>query len=526
MLKSIRHKLVLAIFLVSLLPAIPLAILFQDLTGNLLDLTLDRKAELAFNDAIDMVRTLIQRDKNAALKNTRSLAENPDFLKLIRRLRLNQVSREALHAAHRNPYLAGTSLDRILVFDSQARILFDHENIGGLNPFRNVDSTFVLDRIQIGSDFAQYVESESILISSTPLLLPNLEQGLLVSIMAVNPEFARKTATLLSALHHYQSLDDERPRLQTSFLLAFLSIYFVVAIVSIAASIVLSMLMIRPIKTLMRGTERIAAGNWDYQIPVPSGAEEFRQLADSFNTMVTKIREEKERALQLEKMAAWREIAQRLAHEIKNPLTPIQLMAQQIKDSYHGADQVYRDRLEECCEIIDEEIENLRNLTREFSEFARLPVIVTRPSNLNDVIKDIAGLYSDQRIILDLDEAAPPVEIDTEAVRRVLLNLVDNGLTAILHRKDGQVHLQTSFSKGVLRLKVTDNGQGISRANLGKIFEPHFSTKKASMGLGLAIVKSILNEHRASVQVESVENLGTTFTIDFHQTMPTLLAMS
>ncbi|HNI10822.1 MAG TPA: ATP-binding protein, partial [bacterium] len=240
----------------------------------------------------------------------------------------------------------------------------------------------------------------------------------------------------------------------------------------------------------------------------------------ALNQMVQNLRDEQQRILQLEKTATWREMAQRMAHEIKNPLTPIQLTIQQIKDSYAGNDEKYRKLLTECTTIIEEEIETLRNLTKEFSDFARMPVVVLKPSSLNKLIEDIILMYAAIPFEKKLDDRLPFIPLDTEAFKRVLINLIDNALAAVSNKQDRLIRIATIDVNTHVQLIIADNGYGIPKSNLERIFEPHFSTKTTSMGLGLAIVKKIIEEHQGTISVDSIENLGTTFTITLPKENP------
>jgi nitrogen fixation/metabolism regulation signal transduction histidine kinase len=204
-----------------------------------------------------------------------------------------------------------------------------------------------------------------------------------------------------------------------------------------------------------------------------------------------------------------------MAHEIKNPLTPIQLTVQQIKDAYHGDDENYKKILKECSGIIEEEIQSLKNLTKEFSDFARMPSLSPKPTSLNQLVKDVTAIYASTPFRILLEDGTAMVEIDAEAIKRVLINLIDNGLAALANKANGLITLTTQDRNEHIRLMISDNGHGIPKEHFHRIFEPHFSTKSTGMGLGLAIVKNILDEQKAEISVDSVENFGTTFTIDF-----------
>jgi two-component system nitrogen regulation sensor histidine kinase NtrY len=211
-------------------------------------------------------------------------------------------------------------------------------------------------------------------------------------------------------------------------------------------------------------------------------------------------------------MAVWREIARVLAHEIKNPLTPIQLTVQQMKDQYRGGDEAYRQLLAECSDIVNDEVENLRTLVREFSEFARMPKLTLAPGNLHELVEEVCKLYADRPLQMQLDSSLPEFHFDYEKMRRVLINLVENGFDS-MKEKPGALKIQTKNENDFAALKVEDEGCGIPPELQSKIFEPYFSTKKSGMGLGLAIVKRIIDEHSGKIALESVERRGTTFYI-------------
>ncbi len=226
--------------------------------------------------------------------------------------------------------------------------------------------------------------------------------------------------------------------------------------------------------------------------------------------------------LRVERMEAWREVARRIAHEIKNPLTPIQLSAQRLQKRY-GAELGPEKGalLEECTSTIVGQVDQLKRLVNEFSTFARLPAIEVAPGDLSKVVEDALVLFREGHGGVHFDYVAEPnlplVEIDSEAVQRVVVNLLDNAVAACEGVENSRIEVRVAHDMqvGVVRLEVGDNGSGISPEAQGRIFEPYFSTKKDGTGLGLAIVSAIVAEHRAYVRVRSNEPVGTRFLIDF-----------
>jgi two-component system nitrogen regulation sensor histidine kinase NtrY len=222
--------------------------------------------------------------------------------------------------------------------------------------------------------------------------------------------------------------------------------------------------------------------------------------------------------MRAQKVAAWGEVARKLAHEVKNPLTPIQLSAQRVRKAWLKGAPDFEHVLGESTRSIVEEVEALKNLVDEFAQFARLPAPNLAPGSLHEVIDQALSLYDglfaqvriDRRFAVDL----PPVRLDPDQMKRVLINLVDNAIEAT--EKKGSVTISTEFDRrqGRVRLGVADDGPGIPLDAREKLFVPHFSTKKRGSGLGLAIVSRIVQEHQGTIRVEENAPHGARFVVE------------
>ncbi|MDT8442768.1 MAG: ATP-binding protein [Desulfuromonadales bacterium] len=222
--------------------------------------------------------------------------------------------------------------------------------------------------------------------------------------------------------------------------------------------------------------------------------------------------------LKAQRMAAWREVARRIAHEIKNPLTPIQLSAQRLRrrylDRFDADDSVF----EECTAMIIKQVDDLKNLVNEFSSFARMPASNPTPNNLNDVLNESLVLFQeghkDIEFKLNIDTSLPTFSLDREQIKRVIINLLDNAVAAV--NGNGQIGIETSFNKDleIATLKISDNGCGIPAEDKPRLFEPYFSTKKSGTGLGLAIVSTIISDHNGYIRVRDNEPKGTHFIVE------------
>ena len=231
--------------------------------------------------------------------------------------------------------------------------------------------------------------------------------------------------------------------------------------------------------------------------------------------------------IRAQRVATWRDVARRLAHEIKNPLTPIQLCAERIRKHFTGTPPPGGQIVDDCTSTIVGEVEALKALVDEFSQFARMPSPRTETADLNIVVDEALGLYDglfrDIEVRHELDSSLPPAKFDPQQVRRVLVNLVDNAVDALQgshtdgsNGEKGLVEVRTEHDDDgdVVRLVVGDNGPGVAESDRDKLFMPYFSTKRRGSGLGLAIVRRIVVEHGGSIRV--AENLphGTTFTVE------------
>jgi two-component system nitrogen regulation sensor histidine kinase NtrY len=222
--------------------------------------------------------------------------------------------------------------------------------------------------------------------------------------------------------------------------------------------------------------------------------------------------------IRTQKVAAWREVARRLAHEIKNPLTPIQLSAERLRRHFSGGPAGARALVDECTTTIVGEVESLKGLVDEFSQFARMPSPRTVPTDLHKLIVETLALYNGifAEVVIEERFAAdiPLVRLDPEQVRRVIINLVDNAVEAMERRGNIVVETQRNMPHSIVRVVVADDGPGIPAAEREKLFLPYYSTKRRGSGLGLAIVRRIIAEHGGSIEVGDNTPRGTRFTID------------
>ncbi len=291
------------------------------------------------------------------------------------------------------------------------------------------------------------------------------------------------------------------------------SVGIVILMVTLTGSIFLLLFMIitRPLTRLLTATEQLKSGDFEIQVK-ESRFSPLNDLIVAFNNMVSELNQSRERLIEAEKQTIWQEMARAMAHEIKNPLTPIRLAAQRLEAKHYERAENLPEVLEKSMRIINEEVDNLQALVTAFSGFAKMPEAKFETYDLNQQLSDISNQYSDDaRIELILDENLKEIHADTMQLKQVLVNLVQNAIQAC--PGEPQISLKTTVRNKVCIIQIIDHGAGISENNLAKIFEPYFTTKKKGTGLGLAIVRRIIRQHGGDIKAFSTLGEGSTFEI-------------
>lgn len=291
-------------------------------------------------------------------------------------------------------------------------------------------------------------------------------------------------------------------------------IIFTIAIVFIIFIIFLNLLT-NPLTRLQTATQKMAKGDFNVRVK-EAPLSPINNLIVSFNSMVAELELSRNKLLQAEKEMMWREMAQVMAHEIKNPLTPLRLSAQRLEQKYYSKSSDFDKVFSDSLEIINEEIDNLQTLVQEFSKFARMPSANFIHYNLNDQIKEIVTPYESKvNIQLDLDESLPKFYGDKMQMKQVFVNLIQNAIQSI-KGSDGAISIITKYKSLKFIITIEDNGEGIQDEDLDKIFRPYFTKREKGTGLGLAIVKRIVSQHNGRIEVTSKKSKGTKFTIIIH----------
>ncbi|HUK47265.1 MAG TPA: ATP-binding protein [Terriglobales bacterium] len=296
------------------------------------------------------------------------------------------------------------------------------------------------------------------------------------------------------------------------------------ALIAASAGLILAILLsswaaarvTRPVEELARAAREVAAGNWNASVNI-SRNDELGALAESFNRMTRDLLDHHERLVQSERVAAWRELARRLAHELKNPLFPLQLTVENLLRAREHSQQQFDETFRESATTLLAEISNLKNIVAKFSDFSKMPQPQFQPVQLNELFESAVKLHLAQlaktaiacKIEVSVENA---IAADPELLHRALSNLISNAADAMT--EGGTLTLRASEQNGSVRIEVSDTGKGLTSQECANLFTPYYTSKPQGTGLGLAIVQSIVSDHGGRISVASEPGRGTTFIIE------------
>jgi len=276
----------------------------------------------------------------------------------------------------------------------------------------------------------------------------------------------------------------------------------------------------RPVEELANGARDVASGRWDTHIDV-KGSDEIGQLAAAFNDMTKTLASQKEKLVQTERVAAWRELARRLAHELRNPLCPLQITVENLQRARQLGPQQFQEVFSEATATLKAELANLNSIVGRFSDFSKMPAPQFTRVNVNEVLRNAVRLFEPQFTAVGkpsiateffLSDSLPEIDADPDLLHRAFQNLVLNALDAM--PAGGTITLKSSDAGESVRIEVADTGKGLTPEECSRLFTPYYTTKQLGTGLGLAIVQSVVSDHHGSISVSSEEGRGAAFRID------------
>jgi len=311
----------------------------------------------------------------------------------------------------------------------------------------------------------------------------------------------------------YLNINTDSENELEEFLTRLLAVYIILFIIAISVAYLISSYITRSLKTVSDKIRLTDIGKRNKKIALRKPSKEIFTLVNAYNAMIDELEESAVKLAQSEREEAWREMAKQVAHEIKNPLTPMRLTVQSFQQHFDPTQPDYKQKLNEFCNSLIEQIDTMTAVATAFSSFAKMPVGKSESLNAVAVIKSALEIFTEDYITFKASRSEIPLHFDKTQLIRIITNLVKNAIQASQHLKKPQIIVSVSQTQKYVFIKVKDNGKGITSENIAKVFEPKFTTKSSGMGLGLPIVKKIIETYKGTITFTSVEGEGTEFTV-------------
>tara|TARA_Y100000590_G_scaffold424541_1_gene531558 strand:+ start:1676 stop:3451 length:1776 start_codon:yes stop_codon:yes gene_type:complete len=318
------------------------------------------------------------------------------------------------------------------------------------------------------------------------------------------------------AVSFYYNVQESKTGIKITFAIIYLLVVSLLLFLSIIISLNFISRLTLPIVNLIGASEKISAGDLNAKVPLIETDNEFKKLNQNFNLMIDKLKKQQDKLLVTERHAAWETVARKLAHEIKNPLTPIQLSIDRIREKYLNKKDDSSDKIFTYLDTITNQIKDIEHLVNEFSDFARMPKPILKKIDLNKLINRTLNLHelSEKNIKFNFlpSKASNFIKADEEQFNRVFINLIKNSIESIHEKKTknvdfkGKIDLDIKEDSDYIYVTVKDNGMGFNQVNKKQMLTPYFTTKKKGTGLGLAIVTKIISDHNSNIIFDSIKD--------------------
>ncbi|EMM73157.1 ATP-binding protein [Leptospira weilii] len=511
---SIRYRLTLSFIFVALLPLLPILFLSSNVTGKLYE----RFYGIDIEEALLSGETLILNEEKPQKK---LLVEKTRLLESF--LRIQPLNLESLVAVASKLNLIQSDEFYVGIYENEKPILENRAL-----KYKPLEKNFKsFSKNSSWREFSSYRPDYCMYFIRVPFPAGNynLQTGI-----RIHKEKERSVYSVISTRRNYDRADLTKEKLPYRIRLTFSIITVSIFLLAIYFSLLFARKISRPIIELANATQKISMGDTDINLEIRE-AGEIGALIDSFNQMVKDLKSKDEELMQSQRIAAWKEVAQRMAHEIKNPLTPIQLSAERIRRKMRSENkEQFREIVSTGTDTIIKQVRVLEHLVNEFSDFARMPTPKLINQNLEPIILEAVKLFEHTpqiKITTSISKGFPQLFLDQKIVLRVLTNLIKNSMEAIERKREkeklsnymGLILISASTTRKIMRrvavISVEDNGIGISAELKQKVFEPYYSTKNSNTsGIGLAIVQKSVIDHNGHISVDSSRMGGCRFQIE------------
>ena len=404
-------------------------------------------------------------------------------------------------------------VDDVYLIDSLGNIL--------LSDIRDISEEFV---VPSDEDYDEVLKGKPVFVTDslenkTTVMtkLTSLVDTYLYISRNIDPEILRYLNETEQAVSFYYSVENSQTGIKVTFAIIYIIVVTLLLFLSTSIAITFASRLTKPIVNLIGASDSISKGRLDVKVPELETDEEFKQLNKNFNSMIERLKDNQNKLLLNERYEAWENVARKLAHEIKNPLTPIQLSIDSLREKYKNKLDERKDDFEKYLETINRQIKDIEKLVNEFSNFARMPRPILNKVDIVKIIEkslDLIKMSSKHEINFNNKSKQMYIKGDEEQLNRVFINLIKNSDEALEENSEkdpnfrGIINIEILVNNDYIVCRLTDNGPGITDAK--KAMTPYFTTKKKGTGLGLPIVSKIINEHSGNFSIKKKKDgIGT-----------------
>lgn len=502
---SIRTKIAIAFILIAIIPSLPIIIITSNIVNNTLNQLFSDKTIIALENSVKLTMDSINDNEHTLIQQLDGIRYDLSYGYTDISMLMKESYSKIFINTGINLFVATISqlsplnnqLIPVAFHSSQKNII---EQILLYLKIADIDNSIRNARL-------------SILNETYIVVFTRYQQYCIVLYRVIPHNLINAMQYFENAYNEYRKQEFLKSYFTTGVGVTLIIISISIIIIAVILSITLSQSITRPIMELVEAAYQISKGNFSIHLE-RSEKDEIALLFDSFNQMAAQLEHGRKMMYQTQKLQAWSEIARKLIHEIKNPLTPIRLSAERLYRRYEENHPDFPVIVKDATSTIIEEVNLLMNMLSEFSKFARLPEIKIKQENINTIIENCVAIYKGNDAItfkLDLNYSIPEIMCDKTLLRQALLNIIQNAIDA----RSTTITISTIYNDGTrtVNIIIKDNGIGMSNETVSKVFEPTFSTKESGMGLGLAIVEKIIIDHRGDISCKSVLGQGTEFII-------------
>ena len=495
--------------LFTLIPSVLISIFSLFLFSFALEKYFDKKVTTVVNNSYELAKSYIEQVRNKieadivliafdTNKSAKFLNDEEDEYK--RFLKTQKLIRD---------------IDEIHIIDQDKKLLFTNIN----DTSRYIPPLDRALKLVLEDDRPLKIINAPKNISAAIIKLQAFENRFLYVVKYLDKNISKYLTESQEAINFYYTVEDRSTGIKISFAIIYIIVVTLLLFISITIAIKFSSRFFRSINNLIYASTAIGDGDLNTKVPETKTDKDLEILNKNFNLMIDRLKNQQEKLIINERHEAWSNLARKLAHEIKNPLTPIQLSIDRIKEKYtKQIDNNEKDNFEENLKIINNQIKQIGNLVNEFSDFARMPKPILKKNDLIKIIKDNIKLLSeiDSSIKLNLisKKSVISLESDKEQMNRVIFNLIKNSIESIQQKAENTgnfnkiIDIEIYDKSNQIYIIITDNGLGFGNftRNLNEILNPYVTTKKNGTGLGLSIVNKIINDHNGKLNFVSIPN--------------------